>query len=141
MSVNIRSQNKETTSNNNELNTNSISKSINSIQLRYFNKNINSKRYSNSSNKNNVHSEREEDEELDKLNNIYLTKEREYNNLVNHYKEIVDCLSQKKDFLEQNKSKYQSLIINNNNMKFLLLKLIKLKPDKLLFINNNNNNK
>ena len=137
MSVNLKSQNKEIITKVNELNTNYISKSINSIQLRYFNKNIKSKRYSNSSNKNNIHTEREEDEELDKLNNIYLTKEREYNNLVNHYKEIVDCLNQKKDFLEQNKSKYQSLIINNNNMKILLLKLIKLKPDKLLFINNN----
>ncbi len=133
MSVNTKNQNRKTTLETNDSNSNSI----NSIQLRYFNKNINNKRYSNSSNKNNIHIGREEDEEINKLNNIYLTKEREYNNLVNHYKEIVDCLNQKKEFLQQNKSKYQSLMINNNNMKILLLKLIKLNPDKLLFLNNN----
>ena len=139
MSVNTKNQNRKTTLETNDSNThsNSNSNSINSIQLRYFNKNINNKRYSNSSNKNNIHIGREEDEEIKKLNNIYLTKEREYNNLVNHYKEIVDCLNQKKEFLQQNKSKYQSLMINNNNMKILLLKLIKLNPDKLLFLNNN----
>ena len=133
MSVNTKNQNRKTTLETNDSNSNYI----NSIQLRYFNKNINNKRYSNSSNKNNIHIGREEDEEINKLNNIYLTKEREYNNLVNHYKEIVDCLNQKKEFLQQNKSKYQSLMINNNNMKILLLKLIKLNPDKLLFLNNN----
>ena len=137
MSVNTKNQNRKTTLETNDSNTHSNSNSINSIQLRYFNKNINNKRYSNSSNKNNIHIGREEDEEINKLNNIYLTKEREYNNLVNHYKEIVDCLNQKKEFLQQNKSKYQSLMINNNNMKILLLKLIKLNPDKLLFLNNN----
>ena len=139
MSVNTKNQNRKTTLETSDSNThsNSNSNSINSIQLRYFNKNINNKRYSNSSNKNNIHIGREEDEEINKLNNIYLTKEREYNNLVNHYKEIVDCLNQKKEFLQQNKSKYQSLMINNNNMKILLLKLIKLNPDKLLFLNNN----
>ena len=137
MSVNTKNQNRKTTLETNDSNTHSNSNSINSIQLRYFNKNINNKRYSNSSNKNNIHIGKEEDEEINKLNNIYLTKEREYNNLVNHYKEIVDCLNQKKEFLQQNKSKYQSLMINNNNMKILLLKLIKLNPDKLLFLNNN----
>ena len=137
MSVNTKNQNRKTTLETNDSNTHSNSNSINSIQLRYFNKNINNKRYSNSSNKNNIHIGREEDEEINKLNNIYLTKEREYNNLLNHYKEIVDCLNQKKEFLQQNKSKYQSLMINNNNMKILLLKLIKLNPDKLLFLNNN----
>ena len=137
MSVNTKNQNRKTTLETSDSNTHSNSNSINSIQLRYFNKNINNKRYSNSSNKNNIHIGREEDEEINKLNNIYLTKEREYNNLVNHYKEIVDCLNQKKEFLQQNKSKYQSLMINNNNMKILLLKLIKLNPDKLLFLNNN----
>ena len=137
MSVNTKNQNRKTTLETNDSNTHSNSNSINSIQLRYFNKNINNKRYSNSSNKNNIHIGKEEDEEINKLNNIYLTKEREYNNLLNHYKEIVDCLNQKKEFLQQNKSKYQSLMINNNNMKILLLKLIKLNPDKLLFLNNN----
>ena len=137
MSVNTKNQNRKTTLETNDSNTHSNSNSINSIQLRYFNKNINNKRYSNSSNKNNIHIGKEEDEEINKLNNIYLTKEREYNNLLNHYKEIVDCLNQKKEFLQQNKSKYQSLMINNNNMKILLLKLIKLNPDKLFFLNNN----
>ena len=130
MSVNIKSQYKKITSETNYSNTNSNSNSI---------KTINNKRYSNSSNKNNNHAGREEDEEINKLNNIYLTKDREYNNLFNHYKEIIDCLNQKKDVLQQTKAKYQSLIINNSNMKILLLKLIKLNPDKLLFLNSNNN--
>ena len=129
MSVNIRSQNRNTTSDTNDTNTNPL---INSVQLRYFDANINNKRYSNSSNKNNVYIGREEYEEIDKLNNIYLTKEREYNNLLSQYKEIFDCLNQKKEFLYQNKSKYQSLIENNNNMKMILLKLMKIKGNKLI---------
>ena len=129
MSVNIRSQNKKTTSDTNDTNTNWLT---NSVQLRYFDKNINNKRYSNSSNKNNVYIGTEEYEEIDKLNNIYLTKEREYNNLLSQYKEIFDCLNQKKEFLYQNKSKYQSLIENNNNMKMILLKLMKIKGNKLI---------
>ena len=64
---------KNTGETNDTVNTNSI----NSIQLRYFNTNISSKRYSNSSKKNNMYASREENEEIDKLNNIYLTKERE----------------------------------------------------------------
>ena len=129
MSVNIRSQNRKTTSDTNDTNTNWLT---NSVQLRYFDKNINNKRYSNSSNKNNVYIGTEEYEEIDKLNNIYLTKEREYNNLLSQYKEIFDCLNQKKEFLYQNKSKYQSLIENNNNMKMILLKLMKIKGNKLI---------
>ena len=129
MSVNIRSQNRKTTSDTNDTNTNPLT---NSVQLRYFDKNIHNKRYSNSSNKNNVYIGREEYEEIDKLNNIYMTKEREYNNLLSQYKEILDCLNQKKEFLYQNKSKYQSLITNNNNMKMILLKLMKIKGNKLI---------
>ena len=129
MSVNIRTQNRKTTSDTNDTNTNWLT---NSVQLRYFDKNINNKRYSNSSNKNNVYIGTEEYEEIDKLNNIYLTKEREYNNLLSQYKEIFDCLNQKKEFLYQNKSKYQSLIENNNNMKMILLKLMKIKGNKLI---------
>ena len=118
-------------SNNNNINTNinsnSNSNSINSIQLRYFNANINNKRYSNSSNKNNMYLGREENEEIDKLNKIYEKKEKEYNNLLIQYREIVDCLNQKKEFLNENKSKYQSLRINNENMKAMLIKLMKIK--------------
>ena len=129
MSVNIRSQNRKTTSDTNDTNSNPLT---NSVQLRYFDTNINNKRYSNSSNKNNVYIGREEYEEIDKLNNIYMTKEREYNNLLSQYQEILDCLNQKKEFLYQNKSKYQSLITNNNNMKMILLKLMKIKGNKLI---------
>lgn len=129
MSVNIRSQNKNTTTDS----KNSISNSVNLIQVRYFDKNINNKRYSNSSNKNNIYEGRgREDEEIEKLNKIYLTKEREYNNLLSQYKEIFDCLYQKREFLNQNKSKYQTLITNNDNMKMILLKLLKIKGNKLI---------
>ena len=128
MSVNIRSQNRKTT---NDSNKNNDSNFIHSIVLRYFDKSINNKRYSNSSKKNNIYIGKEEDDEIDKLNNIYLSKEREYNNLVSQYKEILDCLNQKKEFLYQNKSKYQTLLTNNNNMKMILLKLLKIKGNKL----------
>ena len=101
--------------------------SINSIQLRYFDTNISSKRYSNSSKKNNIYASREENEEIAKLNNVYLTKEREYNNLISQYKEIVDCLNQKKEFLNKNKLKYESIKRNKENMKWMLLKLMKIK--------------
>ena len=129
MSVNIRSQNRNTTTETKDF----ISNSINLIQVRYFDKDINNKRYSNSSNKNNIYETRGRDnEEIEKLNKIYLTKEREYNNLVSQYKEIFDCLYQKREFLNQNKSKYQYLITNNNNMKMILLKLKKIKGNKLI---------
>ena len=129
MSVNIRSQNRNTTTET----KNSINNSVNLIQVRYFDKNINNKRYSNSSNKNNIYEGRgREDEKIEKLNKIYLTKEREYNNLVSQYKEIFDCLYQKREFLNQNKSKYQTLITNNDNMKMILLKLLKIKGNKLI---------
>ena len=45
------------------------------------------------------------------------------------YKEILECLNQKRGLLNRNKSKYQSLIINNNNMKTMLLKLMKIKEE------------
>ena len=128
MSVNIRSQNRKPTKETNDTNSNSI----NSIQFRYFDKNINNKRYSNSSNRNNNYKQREEFEEIEKLNQIYSTKEREYNSLLEQYKEILVCLNQKKELLHQNKSKYQSLITNNNNMKMILLKLMKIKGNKLI---------
>ena len=128
MSVNIRNPNRKPTIETNDTNTNSI----NSIQLRYFDKNINNKRYSNSSNRNNNYNQREEYEEIDKLNQIYSTKEREYNSLLEQYKEILVCLNQKRELLHQNKSKYQSLITNNNNMKMILLKLMKIKGNKLI---------
>ena len=48
---------------------------------------------------------------------------------MNQYKEILDSLNQKKDFLNKNKIKYQSLIINNNNMKKMLLTLMKNKVE------------
>lgn len=123
MSINIRRQNRNTTSETNDSNADSI----NSIQLRYFDKDINNKRYSNSSNRNNVFKGKEENEEIDILNKIYSTKEREYNNLINQYKEILGNLNKKKEILYQNKSKCQSLIINNNNMRMVLLKLMKIK--------------
>ena len=127
MSINIRSQNRKTTIETSDSNTNN--NSINKIELRYFNEDgSKNKRYSNSSNKNN----KEEFEKIEKLNDIYLTKEREYNNLVNQYKEIVDCLNQKKDFLNQNKRKYQSLIENNNNMRMILFKLMKINENKFI---------
>ena len=127
---NIRNQNRKTTIETNDSNTNS--NSIKNIELNYFNKNGNKKRYSNSSNKNNINKKEERDDEIEKLNNIYLTKEREYNNLVNQYKEIVDCLNQKKEFLNQNKTKYQSIIANNNNMRIILLKLMKMNENKFI---------
>ena len=128
MSVNIRSQNRKPTKETNDTNTNSI----NSIQFSYFDKNINNKRYSNSLNRNKNYLQREEFEEIEKLNQIYSTKEREYNSLLEQYKEILVCLNQKRELLHQNKSKYQSLRTNNNNMKMILLKLMKIKGNKLI---------
>ena len=90
--------NKKNQSRKNTGETNDTNNSINFIQLRIFDTNISSKRYSNSSKKNSMYASREENEEIAKLNNIYLTKEREYNNLISQYKEIVDCLNQKKNF-------------------------------------------
>ena len=104
-----------------------LTNSVNFDQLRNYDIDISNKRYSNSSNKNNLNLNKEKIQEIEKLNNIYATKEREYNNLVIQYKEILDSLNQKKDFLNKNKIKYQSLIINNNNMKKMLLKLMKNK--------------
>ena len=126
MSINIRSQNPKTTSET-TYDTNPIANSINSIQLRYFNQNINSRRYANSSNKNNVYLRKEENEEINALNKMYLTKEREYNNLMNQYNEIIKHLNQKNKDLDECKKKYKSLIINNNNMRMILLKLMKIK--------------
>ena len=102
---------------------------VNFDQLRNYDIDISNKRYSNSSNKNNLNLNKEKIQEIEKLNNIYASKEREYNNLVIQYKEILDSLNQKKDFLNKNKIKYQSLIINNNNMKKMLLKLMKIKGE------------
>ena len=104
-----------------------LTNSVNFDQLRNYDIDISNKRYSNSSNKNNLNLNKEKIQEIEKLNNIYASKEREYNNLVIQYKEILDSLNQKKDFLNKNKIKYQSLIINNNNMKKMLLKLMKNK--------------
>ena len=124
MSINLRSQNKKTTS---ETTYDSNTNSVNSVQLRYFSKNINNKRYANSSNKNNVYIRKEENEEINALNKTYVTKEKEYNNLVNQYKEILKHLNQKNKDLDECKNKYKSLIINNNNMRMILLKLMKIK--------------
>ena len=107
-----------------------LTNSVNFDQLRNYDIDISNKRYSNSSNKNNLNLNKEKIQEIEKLNNIYASKEREYNNLVIQYKEILDSLNQKKDFLNKNKIKYQSLIINNNNMKKMLLKLMKNKIEK-----------
>ena len=104
-----------------------LTNSVNFDQLRNYDIDISNKRYSNSSNKNNLNLNKEKIQEIEKLNNIYASKEREYNNLVIQYKEILDSLNQKKDFLNKNKIKYQSLTINNNNMKKMLLKLMKNK--------------
>ena len=109
-----------------------LTNSVNFDQLRNYDIDISNKRYSNSSNKNNLNLNKEKIQEIEKLNNIYASKEREYNNLVIQYKEILDSLNQKKDFLNKNKIKYQSLIINNNNMKKMLLKLMKNKIEKIL---------
>ena len=109
-----------------------LTNSVNFDQLRNYDIDISNKRYSNSSNKNNLNLNKEKIQEIEKLNNIYSTKEREYNNLVIQYKEILDSLNQKKDFLNKNKIKYQSLTINNNNMKKMLLKLMKNKIEKIL---------
>ena len=106
-----------------------LTNSVNFAQLRNYNIDISNKRYSNSTNKNNLNLNNEKVQEIEKLNNIYASKEREYNNLVNQYKEILDSLNQKKDFLNKNKIKYQSLIINNNNMKKMLLTLMKNKVE------------
>ena len=54
MSVNIKSQKWETTANTKYPNINSI----HSIQIRYFEQDISNKRYSNSSNKNNIYGRR-----------------------------------------------------------------------------------
>ena len=127
--MSLNNKKNQSRKNTGETNDSIITNSVNSIQLRYFNTNISSKRYSNSSKKNNMYVSREENEEIDKLNNIYLTKEREYNNLISQYKEIVDCLNQKKEFLNRNKLKYESLRRNNENMKWMLLKLMKIKSN------------
>ena len=119
--------NKKNQSRKNTGETNDTNNSINFIQLRIFDTNISSKRYSNSSKKNSMYASREENEEIAKLNNIYLTKEREYNNLISQYKEIADCLNNKKKFLNKNKLKYKSIKRNNENMKWMLLKLMKIK--------------
>ena len=105
-----------------------LTKSVNFVQGNP-DKDISNKRYSNSSNKNISHSKEEKSEEIEKLNHIYISKEKEYNILLNQYKEILDTLNQKKDFLNKNKTKYQSLITNNNNMKIILLKLMKTKGE------------
>ena len=103
--------------------------SINFVQVKNKGNDGNNKRYSNSSNKNNSYMKKEKYEEFEKLNNIYASKENEYNTLLNQYKEILGSLNQKKDFLIKNKIKYQSLINNNNNMKIMLLKLIKIEEE------------
>ena len=125
MSVNQKNQIRKNTSEN----VSSLTNSVNFTQLSSNDINIGNKRYSNSSNKNNLYLNKEKYEEIENLNNIYNSKEREYNNLVNQYKEILGSLNQKKDFLNENKSKYQSLIITNNNMKKILLKLMKIKGE------------
>ena len=124
MSVNQKNKFK-----NNSGKDNFLTNSVNFAQLRNYNIDISNKRYSNSTNKNNLNLNKEKVQEIEKLNNIYASKEREYNNLVNQYKEILDSLNQKKDFLNKNKIKYQSLIINNNNMKKMLLTLMKNKVE------------
>ena len=126
MSINIRSQNPKTTSET-TYDSNPNANSINSIQIRYFNQNINNRRYANSSNKNNVYLRKEENEEINALNKMYLTKEREYNNLMNQYNEIIKHLNQKNRDLDECKKKYNSLIINNKNMRMILFKLMKIK--------------
>ena len=113
MSVNQKNQIRKNTSEN----VSSLTNSVNFTQLSSNDINIGNKRYSNSSNKNNLYLNKEKYEEIEKLNKIYNSKEKEYNNLLNQYKEILSSLNQKKDFLNENKIKYQSLIINNNNMK------------------------
>ena len=123
MSVNQKNQIRKNTSENVSV----LTSSVNFVQLNSHDINIGNKRYSNSSNKNNLYLNKEKYEEIENLNNIYNSKEKEYNNLVSQYKEILGSLNQKKDFLNENKSKYQSLIITNNNMKKILLKLIKIK--------------
>ncbi len=125
MSVNQKNQIRKNTSEN----VSSLTNSVNFTQLSSNDINIGNKRYSNSSNKNNLYLNKEKYEEIENLNNIYNSKEKEYNNLVSQYKEILGSLNQKKDFLNENKSKYQSLIITNNNMKKILLKLMKIKGE------------
>ena len=125
MSVNQKNQIRKNTSEN----VSSLTNSVNFTQLSSNDINIGNKRYSNSSNKNNLYLNKEKYEEIENLNNIYNSKEKEYNNLVSQYKEILGSLNQKKDFLNENKSKYQSLIIKNNNMKKILLKLMKIKGE------------
>ena len=106
-----------------------LANSVNFAEIKYSEAEKDNKRYSNSSNKNNLYLDKEKYEDIEKLNKIYDTKEKEYNHLYNQYKEIIECLNQKRDLLNRNKSKYQSLIINNNNMKTMLLKLMKIKEE------------
>ena len=127
--MSLNNKKNQSRKNTGETNDTNNANSINFIQLRIFDTNISSKRYSNSSKKNSMYAGREENEEIAKLNNIYLTKEREYNNLIRQYKEIADCLNQKKEFLNKNKLKYESIKRNNENMKWMLLKLMKIKSN------------
>ena len=105
----------------------SLTSSMNFVQIKNKEIDTNNKRYSNSSNKNNLYINKGNSEEIEKLNIKYESKEKEYNNLLKQYKEIFENLNHKKDLLNKNKTKYKNLIINNNNMKIMLLKLMKVK--------------
>ena len=105
----------------------SLTSSMNFVQLKNKEMDINNKRYFNNSNKNNLYINKGNSEEIEKLNIKYESKEKEYNDLLIQYKEILESLNQKKDLLNKNKKKFKSLIINNNNMKIMLLKLMKVK--------------
>ena len=124
MSVNQKNKIRKNTTDN----ANPIKHTEKQIFLNNINKEKDNKRYSNSLNKDILYIKREDD--IEKLNNIYNSKDKEYNILLNQYKEILILLNKKKEYLNQSKSKYQNLLINNNNMKIILLKLMKIKGTK-----------
>ena len=96
-------------------------------------KSINSKRYSYSTNKDSVKSQSFSSVKNDlyyntnELKRLYEKKQKELSSIYKQYLEINDCCKQKYDVLLDNKMKYDSLKKNNNNMKLLVLKLMKIK--------------
>ena len=130
MSINIRNINDLS---NTETNPSSNDNLSNLIQIKKINKFNSNRRYYNSSNGLTIFGIMDDPtEDLENLKNIYSTQEREYNKLLNRYNQIIETLNQKRDMVDLQKKKYQSLRTNNNNMKSIILKLLKINGGKNL---------
>ena len=130
MSINIRNINDLS---NTETNPSSNDNLNNLIQIKKINKFNSNRRYYNSSNGLTIFGIMDDPtEDLENLKNIYSTQEREYNKLLNRYNQIIETLNQKRDMVDLQKKKYQSLRTNNNNMKSIILKLLKINGGKNL---------